>query len=298
MYTGLYINLDRCPDRRAEIETELARVGLAQKYRRFAAADGNTLNLLQPRLNNGEMGCFISHYLLLKENLGTVQHLHVLEDDTVFAKCFDQVITRIIESGEIDAYDILYTDASLPLSNEAYKNFKALYDEIVTRDAAGKLKNAAFQILKPDQQMFPNTNSFLVNRKSLEKIYRLYEEELMRGAQAPIDLFLRNAIEAGTIKAGCIFPFITCARPERSMHSLVRKVPDVTLKFTAAGIARYSFFIDCDWKECEAMLQRLIPVPPEQDRHAAILSHVLSFSLISAVRKAEQPPKKTAGEKS
>ena len=293
-YAGAYINLDRCPGRRAEIEGELARHGLAGRYRRFGAADGNTLALPASRLNHGEIGCFTSHYLLLKEHLALDRHLHVVEDDTVFASCFDQVVSRIIDSGAMDALDILYTDVALPLSNEAYKNFKALYDKIVTRDAAGKLKNAAFQILKPDNLMFLTANAYLVNKRSIGRIHQIFHDELMRGAQLPVDALLREKIMAGKITAGCIFPFITSVRPERVMNSLVRKVPDVTLKFTAATIARYSFFIDASWDECEDMIERLLPPPSQDDRHAAILSQILAFSLMNGEELNEDPALKKA----
>jgi GR25 family glycosyltransferase involved in LPS biosynthesis len=287
-YTGAYINLDRSPDRRTEIEGELVRHRLAQRYRRFAAIDGNLIGFPQPRLSDGEMGCFTSHYLLLKQHLGRGQHLHVVEDDTIFASCFDQIIGRIIESREFDDYDIIYTDVSLPLSNEAYRKFKTLYDHIVTREAAGNLKSAAFQVLKLDPLMFVTANAYLVNKNSIEKIYNLFHEELMRGAEMPVDGLLRANAEAGVIKAGCLFPFITSVRVERIMNSLVRKVPDTTLKFTAAAIGRYSFFIDCDWDLCEKLLAQL-PKPLAGDRHAALLSRVLDFSLLDMTPRSDRP---------
>ena len=45
---GFYINLDRSPDRRAHMETELARHNLQDRYNRFAGTDGNVLGLPNP----------------------------------------------------------------------------------------------------------------------------------------------------------------------------------------------------------------------------------------------------------
>src|ERR1700733_16232186 len=127
-YRGFYINLDRRPDRRAEMEAELARYNLKEAYKRFSAADGNSLRGPNPHLKEGEMGCFTSHYLLLKENLGQTKPLHVIEDDVVFASCTGQAIRWAIEQGHLAKYDIIYTDIFVPLLNDAYKVYKKFYD--------------------------------------------------------------------------------------------------------------------------------------------------------------------------
>lgn len=278
-YAGLYINLDRCPERRAEMEAELARYGLSERYRRHPAAEGDTLDLPNPRLNNGEIGCFISHAAALGDHLGTGEHLHIAEDDTVFAPGTEAVLNRIIASGEIDAYDVLFADIALPLSNDAYREFKTLYDSIMVRDAAGAIKGAAFQILGLSPHMAPAASSYLVNKNALGKIHRLLQDELTQGARLPVDAFLLEKIRDGTIKAGFIFPFITSVRVERTMDSTVRKVADTTLRFTASNLARASFFIGCDIGECEKLFQKHFPAPPAEDRHAQLLAQILAFSL-------------------
>ena len=45
---GFYINLDRATDRRKEMEAQLAKFGLADRYQRFSASDGNSLNFPNP----------------------------------------------------------------------------------------------------------------------------------------------------------------------------------------------------------------------------------------------------------
>ncbi|HUY69372.1 MAG TPA: glycosyltransferase family 25 protein [Alphaproteobacteria bacterium] len=276
-YAGFYINLDRSTDRRAEIESELARHNLAQNYARFAGIDGNPQNLPSP-LNQGEIGCFLSHYGVLKQNRGGAHHLHIVEDDALFAAGTAPAILRLIESGEIDNHDLLFLDAGLPLENETYRAFKALYDQTVERDAQGILRRAAFQILGMDKIRHATASSLLVNRHSIDKICRLIEEELARRPGCPIDSFLAEAAREGALKAGCVFPFLTSVRTGHIMSSLVRGRSDTTRAFTAANIARYSFFIGCDWRECRDLAEHLLPLPA--DPHAALLAHVLAFSLI------------------
>ena len=66
-YLGFYINLDRSPQRRIGIVTQLEELQLLSQYSRFPAADGNVLNLKELSLRTGEIGCFTSHYLLLEK---------------------------------------------------------------------------------------------------------------------------------------------------------------------------------------------------------------------------------------
>lgn len=298
-YAGFYINLDRCPDRRAEMEEELARCNLAQRYKRFAAADGNTLNVQNSPLNKGEIGCFTSHYLILKENLGRGEHLHVVEDDTLFAPSTEQILGQIIDSGEAGNYDMFYTDLAVPLSNDAYRIYKSLYDSLVVRGPGGGIQNISFKSLVLEKLSFNGTSSFLINKNSVQKLYELYHEELMAGLRVPIDVFLRENIRAGVIKAACIFPFITSARVERTITSTVRRNDDPTRRFTAGNLARYSFFIGCDWGKCMEMLERYVPpFPPPEDRHAYLLARILAFSGLDAppadAAPAEGAAKKTA----
>src|ERR1700748_3472098 len=109
-YQGFFINLDRSPQRRAEIEAHLAQFGLEKAYRRFPAAEGNSLHLPNPgpKLLAGEIGCFISHYLLLKENLGQTKPLHVVEDDVQFSRYTAPVIQSLMTGGSLAHYDIIH----------------------------------------------------------------------------------------------------------------------------------------------------------------------------------------------
>jgi GR25 family glycosyltransferase involved in LPS biosynthesis len=86
VYTGLYINLDRSPSRRAAMEDQISRYGLGYYYRRFAAADGNVLKI-PTSLTESEAGCFTSHYLVARAHLDSSMPmpLHVVEDDCQFS---------------------------------------------------------------------------------------------------------------------------------------------------------------------------------------------------------------------
>jgi GR25 family glycosyltransferase involved in LPS biosynthesis len=284
-YRGIYINLDRCPERRRAMESEFARFNLAPRYGRLRAADGNQAGLASPLKNPGEIGCFLSHAKAVQENLDAGQNLHVIEDDTVFANCAAQTLDWAIASGELDAFDILYTDIAMPLANDSYRMFKSLFDEAVTRDAAGTIGSVKFRALDLKEIAFLTTSSYLVNKHSLRKLNRLYEDEIAENIRLPIDLFFRNQAQVGALKIGCLFPFVTSINVEDTLTSTVRRNDDPTRRFTAANIGRYSFFVGCDWEKIKALMDKYIAQPPAGDRHAQLLARLLAFSLIDKLAK-------------
>src|SRR5215467_4599783 len=95
-YVGYYLNLDRSPERRAEIEAQLVRHGLSVRYQRFPATEGNGLAFPNPHLTDGQIGCFTSHYRVLDANVHSRSYIHIVEDDVVFSKYTNPVITDIL----------------------------------------------------------------------------------------------------------------------------------------------------------------------------------------------------------
>lgn len=280
-YAGYYINLDRSTERRMHIETELERYNLTHNYQRFCAADGNSLNIKSTSLNPGHLGCWTSHYLLLKENLGREQHLHVVEDDVIFASCTERVIHSVIASGYLDRCDILFTDISIPLLNEVYKVYKALYDKNVVLAADGKIESVKFEAIDLSKIIYSSTTSFLVNKNSVQKIYNMYEQEIKRGLEVPIDLFIRHKNHAGELKVGTLFPFITSFRLDAELRSEISPLEDRS-GMIAAGIGRYAFFVGCDWDLCRTYINRY--VAPPTDQLTRTLGELLTFSLTDKYR--------------
>jgi GR25 family glycosyltransferase involved in LPS biosynthesis len=283
-YAGYYINLDRSTQRRAETEAELDRHGLLPRYQRFAAAEGNALGAPNPQnKSDGIFGCFTSHYLLLKENIGSERHLHIVEDEVVFAACTERVIRWVIESGYLDDYDIVFTDISVPLRNEIHKLYKSAYDKAVTRDVAGKIEKVNFDVLNVRNRTYASTSSFLVNRRSIEKLHNIFKSELFSGNGNPVDLVIRERNFRGDIKVGCIFPFVTSVRLGNSFNSTVDPRLDREPEL-AVDIARALFFVESDWDKCQAYLDRYAPPPPPQDKLASMLGQLLTYSLSDTYR--------------
>jgi hypothetical protein len=283
IYNGFYINLDRNPERRKGIEEELKRSGFGG-YTRFPATLGNALNFPNPHLKAGEVGCFTSHYLLLKNNQYQSSPLHIMEDDIVLSPQLHQVLSWTIESGKLAQYDIIFTDVAVPLLNDACHAYKKFYDTTVKRGPDGKIEQVAFNVIDMRELIFGSTCSFLVNPQSISKLVALYEAELIRGATLPIDLYIRKLCQDGAIRVGCIFPFITSIRPESCFATTMEKRFD-ELPAMASNMLRHSFFIGCDWQQCLDYAERIFPQPEATDTHRQLMEQLLNYSLMPDYKK-------------
>jgi GR25 family glycosyltransferase involved in LPS biosynthesis len=281
-YAGFYINLARSPERRKEIELQLERYSLQHRYRRFDATDGNALGRPAPRLTEGEIGCFLSHFRVLEQNIGSSEHLHIVEDDVLFSSFTEPVIESIIASEPFQQYDIVYCDLTFPPESSYYRNYKERFDRVAARDAAGKIAGYRFHIADLRDQVFHCLSSYIVSRASIAKIHDIYARELATGPAVPVDIALRQEFYRRTINVGCLFPFVTSVRLE---HVLQTTMPGrhESLSVLAANLARHSFFVDCDWARCAEYLRRL-QERPEPDPHRRLLAGVLEFSMSSRFR--------------
>jgi GR25 family glycosyltransferase involved in LPS biosynthesis len=273
-YAGFYINLDRSTDRRAEIEGEIARYGLTARYRRFPAADGNILGFSNPHLSSAEIGCFTSHLLLLQQNIGSPLHLHIVEDDAIFSRFTAPVVELIAGSDDIAQYDVLFTETFITPLNLDFKKCKEMYDSSVERDPAGMVTNVRPSVINH----VAGTSSYIVNRRSIEKLADYFMRLLKQGAPFNIDLVIREATRENIIRSGCVFPFVTSIRLDGVTNNTISGRNHDALTELLAGMGRYSFFVDCDHRAlCEAAA-RLLPLP-RGDMHNQLLVHLLAFSI-------------------
>jgi len=278
-YTGIYINLDRSTERRAAIEAELAQYGLAARYRRFAAADGNILGL-PTSLTDSETGCLTSHYLAVKDNHDCPTHLHVVEDDAMFSRLTDRMIRHVIASNLIDRYDILFLDSVIDPLQEGlpFREYKELYDKCIIRDERGNVAKVNFTPI----EYVATSTSYLVNSRSIGKLLSVYDKALAGGPKEAVDTMIRNKGQAGAIRVGCLFPFLTSIRLDGIASTITGRKSD-DLSALAMNLSRHSFFVGCDIRALLDYAEKVLP--PTTDPHYRLLSRVLGFSLTSEFRK-------------
>lgn len=98
----VYINLDRRPDRRTQIEGELERIGVLERAQRFSARTHTV----------GAVGCSMSHAeVVLKAATDGVGSLLVLEDDFFFKVSKEVLNERIAQFLDTTPdYDVVMLD--------------------------------------------------------------------------------------------------------------------------------------------------------------------------------------------
>jgi len=278
-YLGYYINLDRSLDRRAAMEAQLGRFGLTERYRRFPAVDGTLSGYASPRLTPGEVGCFASHYQVLRQNLDSANHLHIIEDDVVLAGCTADVVDQVVGSAMIDDYDLLFTDMAVPVDFKFYREARIRYERQVRRPAHATATTVEFSL-------FPYvscTASYVVNRRSIGLVCKILERELERGASEPIDLTLRAKVAEGSLRAKCLFPFITSVVPAKFANTVARGGRDA-LSDLSMELVRYSFFVECDQAATMALAEQRL-ADAGANFHGRLLARVFGFISSDAFRQ-------------
>jgi GR25 family glycosyltransferase involved in LPS biosynthesis len=270
-YLGYYINLDRSADRRAVMDAQLARLGLTERYRRFAAVDGSPPGVASPTLTASELGCFASHHQLLQRHIDGAAHLHIIEDDIVLAQRTAQFVEGIIGAGMLDGHDLLFTDMVVQSDLNFLRRARRWYDSDVSRDAAGIATEVRFRPMAYTASM----TSYLVNRQSVRLVSDLFGGELARGARRPIDLFIRDRVAAGALRARCLFPFITSIRPGAPTSMAARDDHD-QVSTLALDLLRHSFFVECDLAATMELAEEWLPAPGA-GLHDRLLARTLGF---------------------
>jgi GR25 family glycosyltransferase involved in LPS biosynthesis len=277
-YQGYYINLDRNPDRNTAIEAELKRFNVRERYQRFPAVDGHSCGLESRTLSAGEVGCYLSHYRLLEQNLSQPSNLHVMEDDVLFSKYASGMLAAVATNNFFGQFDIVYTDVFVPIDIEAIASYKKIYGQSLRVGAGGERSFSNFQVLDLSEINFASAASFLVNGNSISKLCELYRRHLESGITLPIDLLLRNLVLEGKIKAACIFPFVTSVRPESLVTMNMEGRYKSNLSVLVSFLLRYSFFVDCDWEKCTSLLPS-DSLCDENDPHKKTIMSVIKFRL-------------------
>ena len=128
----LMINLDRSPERLEFQKKQFEEHGL--QFERFPAVDGrkdnsellNSIKLSDKwsTMSNGQKGCALSHYLILKKMVNeNIDKLIVFEDDVILCEDFISNFNEYYDSVHLN-YDIIYLGSQY--SDEDFKKYKHL----------------------------------------------------------------------------------------------------------------------------------------------------------------------------
>jgi GR25 family glycosyltransferase involved in LPS biosynthesis len=284
-FHGLYINLDRSTERRAAIERQLDRYGLAPFYARFPAIDGLGLNSPRSTIKAGETGCFQSHYRALLSARPRGRFVHIIEDDALLSEHVRPVIDQAIATNLFEQFDVLFTDTFVPPHLGMLKFLKSSFDEL---PASRPLNLENLKVVDLANQTFSCLTSYVVSPKATDRMLALYQQEIALGPRAPVDLFLRGAVNAGQLRAACLFPFVTSFALDEVAKSTLDERDEKTARPGVMVLAalRYSFFVDRDLKTVERHLDAAIAAAGDKgDDHRALIVNALDFVLSDAFKE-------------
>ncbi|TGU72553.1 hypothetical protein E4633_09625 [Geomonas terrae] len=200
MYNGFYINLDRAVQRRESLEQRLEESGLAGCYQRFAAIDGRSITYGPDAVpGSAVLGCTLSHLSIIKGQLGSSRHVHIVEDDAMLHPDIGRVFEKFVELKQDEEWDLLMTDVFLP--PDLYL-FKYLHESYQKLSATGSL--SFFDI---GSWEFAGTNSYFINKRSMEGFLQMAEHCFP--PETPYDLRIRELAKRKKLKVFLCFPFFS-----------------------------------------------------------------------------------------
>mgnify|MGYP006890614396 CR=1 FL=1 len=160
---------------------------MAHTFQRFEASTAPPNDDLQM---TRKMACRKSHTKVLKQNLNSTKHIHILEDDITLCTNYPIIIDKLLTQMP-HKWDILYTGLSL------FENYKNILHLIQARN-----KNT-INIIEPKQQGFYGAFAYFIHKRSINKIYSILKVDKSNKA---IDVLLLEQINNGNIIAYSTFP--------------------------------------------------------------------------------------------
>jgi GR25 family glycosyltransferase involved in LPS biosynthesis len=247
-YCGIFINLDRSPDRRTRLEGQLRKFNLEERYSRFSAFDGYASAEVPGTITAGEDACFRSHYTALESAKSKGVTIHVMEDDVELSPQLEQMIYSLDEGGALDDFDIVFTDTAVDADLELLRNYKKLFD------AYWRRLPPKLNVIGINNQYLFGSESYLVPSKAVNKVLSILRIGLEAGPQLPIDLFLRQEAHGGRLRLGCIFPFVTTIQLDEVGRSTLGHAQEHLDLREVFHLLRYFFFVGRDTKRFQSFV--------------------------------------------
>jgi hypothetical protein len=255
---GVFINLERSPERRAQMERQIADIELPYPVRRLAAVDGQQQGARPSQLSAGQYGCWLSHLKALEQSVGHDHHLHIMEDDALISTALPILpdVVHALDSGSAGEWDILYLDATLLEALDMCHVFgwaKTARDDGTVRVRA-----------VPKEFTVYGTHSYVINSTRKAFVLDFLKRHMTQGR--PIDNVTAYGIQSGQLRAFMTTPFITSASELGLARTVGESADD---RFLAWQVYRRLCFYDLDESQLAALAAksaRLMAAVTQQDR--------------------------------
>ena len=168
MISGYYLNLVRAKDRRAHMEAGLRRVGLADRYHRHEAVDGNDLGVpgaMEDR--RGACGLWSTWRDLLHQNRDSPAPIHIREDDVVLSPRLASFFVHQPHSIERDSWDLIFPFMNIHVEIGVLWAIKSMLPHIEDNTLLLTAENAYSH----------SKSSVIINNSSIGKLLSLFPQE-------------------------------------------------------------------------------------------------------------------------
>lgn len=255
---GVFINLDRSPERRAEMERQIGELGLPYEVRRLAGIDGQKRTDRPQAFTPGQYGCWLSHLMALEQSIGREGHVHIMEDDALMGAALPILpdVVGSLDAGSGGEWDILFLDATLiePM------DMCHVFGWAKTARREGTVRVRAL----PREFTVYGLHSYVVNAARKGYVLDFLRRHLAAGR--PIDNVTAYGIQSGALRGFLTTPFMTSAA-ELSLKRTVGESGDE--RFLAWQVFRRLCFYDLDARELDALFaksEKLMESVTEEDR--------------------------------
>ena len=239
----VFINLAAAAERRGAVEASFAAAAPAGwSLERFEALTPSDVAAVPGGLKPAEKACFASHRAALAADLDSAGHLMIAEDDVVFSPRTFAALDQLL--AQAPDWDVLFTDV-------AFCDLALMVHLARRRDpmaAAGEQ-----MILNLRGRAWNGATAYLVRGSAKARLHAALAAAT--AMDRPYDLFLRDLCEAGELKAGVCFPFLTTVSAAADA-SQIQSGPDVVFDQTLSAFRRL-MFVERDLDQCRADTQRL-----------------------------------------
>lgn len=198
-----YINLAQATGRKERLERNFDQCRQGEwALRRFEAIDVAHVQRhgVAGSLRDSEKACFLSHQAIIASQAASTTACMVVEDDVHFGSKTCAAVDEFLAVSQRNqmAWDIVFTDLCVPLAENMVQLIR-LRQQLQASNRT--------QVLDLKHMVFGGATAYIVNGPSLGKLHDLLKES--QQLDVAYDIYLRQLIHAGKLKAFCLFPFLT-----------------------------------------------------------------------------------------
>jgi len=263
-----YINVDGENGRRQFLEANFSQYRLpGWNLTRVGAVNFASLKKMGVKggLQDAEKSCFLSHRKAIEQSLLLQGHALILEDDAMFGPRSCECTTNAVETFPSEDWDLIFTDVGIynaPLMSSLLQLRRELQQD-------------QQMLLKLSDLAFYGACAYVVNERSKERLLKMLDVDTL---DVPYDVFLRDLIQAGQLRAFVAFPFCTSISPHAEHTQIQFNNATTDLVFSAF---RRFIWIHRDLETAVAPLEQLGPdfVDAETRAFARILAAAQSTNL-------------------